>query len=173
MKRFGLDIFLWISAAAICLIWRVAANKENIWGYLLPLVALMGLWLLVAFVTRLYRSYKITPVWKALLSLAATTTLLLLANYFLFPLIFNSFSTTPGVWVVAVVAVCDLIVILTEHYWKYATNMTVPAMQIEQRAGARVTRPDEERSDISKKTIHQSVLSITTEEDYQRLVVKA
>ncbi|MGN1247247.1 MAG: hypothetical protein ACI4UO_01530, partial [Paludibacteraceae bacterium] len=63
MKRFGLDIFLWISAATICLIWRVAANKETVWGYLLPLVVLMGLWLLVAIATRLYRSYKITAVW--------------------------------------------------------------------------------------------------------------
>ena len=105
----------------------MAANKDNIWGYLLPLVVLMGLWLLVAFTTRLYRSYKITAVWQALLSLAGTTTLLLLANYFLFPLIFTPFSTTPGVWVVSVVAVCDLLVILTEHYWKYATNMTVPS----------------------------------------------
>ncbi|MGN0208957.1 MAG: hypothetical protein ACI397_05855, partial [Paludibacteraceae bacterium] len=173
MKRFGLDIFLWISAATICLIWRVAADKESIWGYIWNLLALMALWLMVAFGTRLYRSYKATPLWQALLSLSGTTALLLLANYYLFPLIFSPFSTTPGVWVISVVAVCDLLVILTEHYWKYATNMTVPAMQIEQRAGATVTRPDEERSEVSKETIHQSVLSITTEEDYQLLVEKA
>lgn len=173
VKRFGLDIFLWISAATICLIWRVAADKESIWGYIWNLLALMALWLMVAFGTRLYRSYKTTPLWQALLSLAGTTALLLLANYYLFPLIFSPFSTTPGVWVISVVAVCDLLVILTEHYWKYATNMTVPAMQIEQRAGATVTRPDEERSEVSKETIHQSVLSITTEEDYQLLVEKA
>ena len=56
MKRFGLDIFLWISAATICLIWRVAADKESIWGYIWNLLALMALWLLVAFATRPYRS---------------------------------------------------------------------------------------------------------------------
>lgn len=173
MKRFGLDIFLWISAATICLIWRVAADKESIWGYIWNLLVLMIYWLLMGGTTMLYRSYKTTHLWQALLSLASTTTILLLSNYFLFPLFIESFSTTPGTWVISVVAVCDLLVILIEHYWKYATNMTVPAMQIEQRAGATVTRPDEERSEVSKETIHQSVLSITTEEDYQLLVAKA
>ena len=173
MKRFGLDIFLWITAAAICLVWRVAADKETVWGYIWNLLILMICWLLMGGATMLYRSYKTTHLWQALLSLASTTTILLLSNYFLFPLFIESFSTTPGAWVISVVAVCDLLVILTEHYWKYATNMTVPAMQIEQRTNASVRRPDEPRSQESVDTIHRSVLSITTEEDYQMLVEKA
>ena len=132
----------------------------------------MVLWLGIGMLLRLYRPYKTTPLWQALLSLGGTVASMLIINLIVFPL-WMPLSVTPSVWVISVVAVCDLVIIITEHYWKYATNITVPAMQIEQRSGAQVTRPDEQRSQTSIDTIHQSVLSITTEEDYQLLVDKA
>lgn len=132
----------------------------------------MVLWLGIGMLLRLYRPYKTTPLWQALLSLGGTVASMLIISLIVFPL-WMPLSVTPSVWVISVVAVCDLVIIITEHYWKYATNITVPAMQIEQRSGAQVTRPDEQRSQTSINTIHQSVLSITTEEDYQLLVDKA
>ena len=135
-----------------------------IWEYILQFGILMVLWLGIGMLLRLYRSYKTTPLWQALLSLGGTVASMLIISLIVFPL-WMPLSVTPSVWVISVVAVCDLVVIITEHYWKYATNITVPAMQIEQRSGAQVTRPDEQRSQTSINTIHQSVLSITTEED--------
>ncbi len=143
-----------------------------IWEYILQFGILMVLWLGIGMLLRLYRSYKTTPLWQALLSLGGTVASMLIISMIVFPL-WMPLSVTPSVWVISVVAVCDLVIIITEHYWKYATNITVPAMQIEQRSGAQVTRPDEQRSQTSIDTIHQSVLSITTEEDYQLLVDKA
>lgn len=172
MKRFLSDIGLWIVAAAICLVWRLSAEKDVIWEYILQFGILMVLWLGIGMLLRLYRSYKTTPLWQALLSLGGTVASMLIISLIVFPL-WMPLSVTPSVWVISVVAVCDLVIIITEHYWKYATNITVPAMQIEQRSGAQVTRPDEQRSQTSIDTIHQSVLSITTEEDYQLLVDKA
>lgn len=143
-----------------------------IWEYILQFGILMVLWLGIGMLLRLYRPYKTTPLWQALLSLGGTVASMLIISLIVFPL-WMPLSVTPSVWVISVVAVCDLVIIITEHYWKYATNITVPAMQIEQRSGAQVTRPDEQRSQTSIDTIHQSVLSLTTEEDYQLLVDKA
>lgn len=172
MKRFFSDILLWIAAVAICLVWRLSAAKDVIWEYILQFGILMVLWLGIGMLLRLYRPYKTTPLWQALLSLGGTVASMLIISLIVFPL-WMPLSVTPSVWVISVVAVCDLVIIITEHYWKYATNITVPAMQIEQRSEAQVTRPDEQRSQTSIDTIHQSVLSITTEEDYQLLVDKA
>lgn len=77
------------------------------------------------------------------------------------------------VWVVSIGLLAELVLIVIRHYWRYATNMDVPAMQIEQRANATVTRPDEPRTAESLETIHQAVLSLTTEEDYQLLLERA
>ena len=143
-----------------------------IWEYILQFGILMVLWLGIGMLLRLYRPYKTTPLWQALLSLGGTVASMLIISLIVFPL-WMPLSVTPSVWVISVVAVCNLVIIITEHYWKYATNITVPAMQIEQRSEAQVMRPDEQRSQTSIDTIHQSVLSITTEEDYQLLVDKA
>lgn len=77
------------------------------------------------------------------------------------------------VWVVAIGLAAELVLIVLRHYWRYATNMDVPAMQIEQRENAVVKQPDEVRTAESLETIHQAVLSLTTEEDYQLLLEKA
>lgn len=77
------------------------------------------------------------------------------------------------VWVVAIGLAAELVLIVLRHYWRYATNMDVPAMQIEQRENAVVKQPDELRTAESLETIHQAVLSLTTEEDYQLLLEKA
>lgn len=75
-------------------------------------------------------------------------------------------------WVVGIGLLAEFIAIVCRHYWRYATNMDVPAMKIEERQNAVCTRPNEKRSAESIETIHQAVLSLTTEEDYQMLLEK-
>jgi lipopolysaccharide/colanic/teichoic acid biosynthesis glycosyltransferase len=71
------------------------------------------------------------------------------------------------------VGACEIIVVLIAHYWKYATNLTVPVMEIEQRENAQPVYQDQPRSEQSIQSVKQSVLSVTTEEDYQMLRDKA
>lgn len=76
-------------------------------------------------------------------------------------------------WVAGVGLVVEFVAIVCRHYWRYATNMDVPAMTIEERTNASCTRADEMRTSEALHTIHQAVLSLTTEEDYQLLLEKA
>lgn len=172
-KRIYLDIVVWIISAVICVLWRLASDKSFIWGYLALFGVMMVVWLLVGWALRLYRSYKITWYWQAVLSLLGTTGVMMLLVYLVLPRLPYTFSTTVAAWMVGIVAVIDFVVILVEHYWKYAQNITVPAMEIAQRADAELRRKPEQRSEASIETIHQSILSLTTEEDYAMLREKA
>lgn len=172
-KRILVDVIIWIISALICILWRLVAYKSQIWGYLGLFTVMMVVWIVVGWVCQLYRSYKTTWYWQSVLSLAGTTCIVLLLLHFVLPVLPFHFSVTVAMWLVGIVCVIDFFVVLTEHYWKYAQNMTVPIMEIEPRTNAEVSRPDEPRSAQSVNTIHQSILSITTEEDYQMLFEKA
>ena len=172
-KQISIDIVIWIISIVICLIWRLAADKAEIWSYLGLFAVMMLVWIAIGAVFQLYRSYKKAWYWQSLLSLALTATAMLLLCRYALPELERQFSTTVAMWMVGIVTFIDFFAILAEHYWKYAQNMTVPAMKIEQREYATVVRPDERRRETTVETIHQSVLSITTEEDYQMLLEKA
>lgn len=172
-KRISVDILLWVVSAIICILWRVLANKEQVMPYVLLFAIMMVIWVLVGIVVRKYRSYKITWAWQEYLSMVVVAGVELALIYGVLPRLDLGLSTTVAAWMVGIVAAMDSLVILVLHYWKYATNMNVPVMEPEQRENAVVGRKDEERSQASKDTIHQMVLDITTEEDYQMLREKA
>ncbi len=172
-KQVGIDIVIWVISAIICILWRLAADKAEIWSYLGLFAVMMFVWIAVGWVLQLYRSYKEAWFWQSVLSLLATATVMVLVVYFGMPYLDVQMSSMVAMWMVGIVAVIDFVVILGEHYWKYAQNMTVPAMQIEQREHSEVRHLDVPRSAESIETIHQSILSITTEEDYQMLLEKA
>lgn len=172
-KQISIDIVIWIISIVICLIWRLAADKAEIWSYLGLFAVMMLVWIAIGLVFRLYHSYKKAWYWQSLLSLALTATAMLLLCRYALPELERQFSTTVAMWMLGIVTFIDFFAILAEHYWKYAQNMTVPAMKIEQREHATVVRPDERRRETTVETIHQSVLSITTEEDYHMLLEKA
>ncbi len=172
-KQITIDIVIWIISIVICLIWRLAADKAEIWSYLGLFAVMIGAWIVVGMIFQLYRSYKKTWYWQSVLSLMLTASAMLLLCKYVVPELDRQFSATVAMWMIGIVTAIDFFVILAEHYWKYAQNMTVPAMQIEQREHAEVIRPDERRSKATVETIHQSVLSLTTEEDYQMLLQKA
>ena len=172
-KRIVIDFIIWAVAAVLCMLWRWVADKSELAAYWAMFGALAVLWVLVGLAVQLYRSYKETWLWQSMLSLVVTSAILIGACHWGLPLLKWSLSPRVATWAILIVGAIDTVVIFLEHYWKYATNMTVPAMQIEQRTDAKVTRHDEPRSELSMRSIRQSVLSVTTEEDYRMLLDKA
>ena len=172
-KRIIGDIVIWTLAGIVCFVWRMAADKSQVAIYVAMIAALAVAWIIVGFAVQLYRSYKKVRFWRVYLSLLADAGILIAACYWLMPMLPWQLSSQVAIWAILIVGAVDTLVLIGEHYWKYATNMTVPAMQIEQRKNAECTRKDEPRSTASVRSIRQSVLSVTTEEDYRMLLEKA
>ena len=59
-KQISIDIVIWIISIVICLIWRLAADKAEIWSYLGLFAVMMLVWIAIGAVFQLYRSYKKT-----------------------------------------------------------------------------------------------------------------
>ncbi len=172
-KRVTIDILVWVIAALLCMLWRWVANKSEMVHYWALFGVLAAAWIVVGFAVQLYRSYKEAWFWQSMLSLIADAGILIGLCYWLLPMLPYNLSPKVALWTIMIVGALETFVTLMEHYWKYATNMTVPVMQIEQRENAQVTRPDSPRSTNSMRSIRQSVLSVTTEEDYRMLLDKA
>lgn len=172
-NRIIVDLLVWLIAAALCMLWRWVADKSEIVHYWALFGVLAALWVVIGFVVQLYRSYKETWLWQSVLSLIADAGVLIGLCWWILPKIPYQLSPRVAMWTILIVAVLELVVVIMEHYWKYATNMNVPVMQIEQRDHATVQRPDEKRSKSSIEAVHQSVLSVTTEIDYYMLRKKA
>ena len=172
-RRISLDFLVWVIAAALCMLWRWVADKSEIVHYWALFGILAVLWVVLGFAVQLYRSYKETWLWQSVMSLVADAGILIGLCWWVLPKTPYQLSPRVAMWTILIVLVFELVIVITEHYWKYATNMLVPAMQIEQRKNAQVQRQDEKRSKSSIEAIHQSVLSVTTEADYYLLRKKA
>ena len=172
-KRVSVDLLVWLLAAIACMIWRLVTDKSSVGAYWALFGVLALAWVLVGIVVQLYRPYRSTWFWQSLLSLILDAAILIGACFWILPKLPYGLSPNVAMWTILIVGAFETFVVLMEHYWKYATNMTVPAMQIEQRDNARAGRPDEPRSELSMRSIRQSVLSVTTEEDYRMLLEKA
>lgn len=171
--RIAIDVIIWLAATLLCLLWRWAADKSEIDAYWYLFGGLTVLWVLFGWIFQLYRSYKETWLWQAVLSVLADTGLLIGLCYWGLPYLSDDLSFRVASWAIMLVGACELIVVLVAHYWKYATNLTVPVMEIEQRENAQPVYQDQPRSEQSIQSVKQSVLSVTTEEDYQMLRDKA
>lgn len=173
-KRILSDTILWVISAIICILWRLIADKSEIVSYIVLFAAMMVAWIILGLIFfKYWRSYKEAWYWQEVLSTIVTGGALMLICHYVLPLLPHSFSETVALWMVGIVMMLDGIVVLIKHYWKFALNMTVPAMKVEKRKDAKVTRENEKRSPESIESIHQAVLSLTTEEDYQLLLNKA
>ncbi len=172
-RRITIDLFIWIIAALLCVLWRWVADKSEIVHYWALFGVLAVLWVVIGFAVQLYRSYKETWLWQSVLSLIADAGVLIGLCWWVLPQLPYSLSPKVAMWTILMVGAMETVVVILEHYWKYATNMNVPVMQIEQREHAQVTRPDEKRIKSSIEAVHQSVLSVTTEIDYFMLRKKA
>ena len=172
-RRVFVDLLAWLIAVILCMLWRWVADKSAIGVYWAMFGVLFVLWVLIGMVVQVYRSYKDTWFWQAVLSLVADAGILIGLCWLVLPHLPWGLSPKVAMWTILLVGAIETVVVLLEHYWKYATNMTVPVMQIEQRENARVERENETRSANSMLSIKQSVLSVTTEEDYRMLLDKA
>ena len=172
-KRIVADLLVWVIAVALCMLWRWVANKSEIVHYWALFGVLAVLWIIVGFAVQLYRSYKEAWFWQSMVSLVADAGILIGLCWWILPQMHYNLSPKVAMWTILLVGALETVVVLMEHYWKYATNMTVPVMQIEQRENAHVSLKDEKRGAQSMEPVHQSVLSVTTEEDYQMLLEKA
>ena len=172
-KRVAADLLIWVVMALLCMLWRWIDDKSSIAAYWSMYGVLAVLWVLIGFAVQLYRSYKDAWLWQAMVSLVADAAILIGLIWWLLPQLPYQLSPKVATWSVLIVGAIETVLVFAAHYWKYATNMTVPAMQIEQRKNAYVTRPDEKRRQESIKSIHQSVLSVTTEADYYMLRKRA
>ena len=172
-RRIIVDLLVWVVAALLCMLWRWVADKSEIASYWALFGVLAALWVLVGFMVQLYRSYKDTWFWQSMVSLMADAAILIGLCIWVLPRLPYNLSPRVAMWTILIVGAIETVVVLIEHYWKYATNMTVPVMTIEQRKNAHVTREDAKRSKASIESIHQSVLSVTTEADYYMLRKKA
>lgn len=172
-RRILVDLLVWVLAALGCLLWRWVSDKSEIVNYWSLFGILAVLWVCLGFSVQLYRSYKVVWLWQSLLSVVADAGLLIAACWWLLPQLPYNLSPRVAMWTILLVAAMETIVIILEHYWKYATNMTVPVMKIEQRRHAQVTREEHKRRKESIASIHQSVLSVTTEADYYMLRKRA
>jgi len=174
-KNIVKDCILWSIASLICILWRMLTDKGVVGAYLLLFLGMMGLWILLSWAIGRYRlSYQKLWWWQdVLLMWTVGALVMVITDFFVLPYLPYAFSSTVATTTTAIVTFLDFFVILFKHYWKFALNMTVPPMEIEQRANANVRYQDEQRSPESIETVHQSVLSLTTEEDYQLLLDKA
>jgi len=175
-SRILTDINIWVLSGLLCILWRVAADKSAILVYVWLFVAMMLVWLLLGLLTGKYhRSYKHIWLWQEMVGMLIPAAIEFVLVFWLERDVLALFNLSPVVagWMIGIVAVINAIVIVAKHYWKYAQNMDVPAMEIEKRSKAKVLRRDEPRSEESIAAIHQSVLSITTEDDYRMLLEKA
>ena len=167
------DIFVWVLAAASCMIWRWVANKSEMNAYWVLFCVLMAVWMLLGWIVQMYRPYKEIRFWRAWLAIVLDAGILIGLCWWLLPQTPYNLSPKVAMWTIMIVGGMETFIALMEHYWKYATNMTVPVMEIEHRPDAFTARPDSPRSVKSMRSIRQSVLSVTTEEDYRMLLEKA
>lgn len=172
-RRIFLDLIVWVIAVLLCMLWRWVSNKSEMVSYWSLFGVLTILWVIIGFAVQLYRSYKEEWFWQAWLSVVADAGILIGLCWWLLPQLPYNLSPRVAMWTILLVGALETIVVLMEHYWKYATNMTVPAMQIEHRKNAKVKHPDSPRSSASMRSVRQSVLSVTTEQDYRMLLDKA
>lgn len=173
LKKILKDLILWILASVVCILWRVIASKSGINAYWALFGSMMGIWMALSFAFGKYRSYKVAWYWQEMLALVLITAIEICLSYVVLPKLNYGLSPAVASWTVGLVAIVDAFLILLAHYWKYATNLTIPPMEIVPRDKADVTRANELRSEASLETVHQAVLSLTTEEDYQLLLAKA
>lgn len=172
-RRIVIDLVNWVLAALLCMLWRWVSDKSEIVSYWALFGVLTVLWIGIGWLVQMYRSYKVTWFWQAMLSMLADGAILIGLSWWILPQLPYNLSPKVAMWTIFIVVILESMLILAEHYWKYATNMTIPVMQPEQRKNAVCGRPDSPRSQAMMRAVRQSVLSVTTEDDYRMLLDKA
>lgn len=170
LRRIVTDSIVWTLSAVLCILWRVVADKSEVWSYVLLFAGMMVVWIVLSVLSGKYnRSYRELWLWQEVLALLSSALVMLGLVYLVLPRLPWQFSPVVAMWMVGIVAVAELVVLLLLHYYKYAMSMDVPPIEIQQRENARLRFADSRREQESVELVHQSVLALTTEEDYRML----
>lgn len=173
-KRILSDIIIWIGASIIIILWRLVADKSVIADYVALFAIMMAAWIVIGLIFQKYtKSYKEYWFWQEVALTILTGAAVMGLCAWQIPQVPYDLSLTVALWTVGIVMMIDAVLILMKHYWKFALNMTVPVMKIKQRKNAKYKGSLDKRSKEDIEAIHQAVLSITNEDDYQMLVEKA
>lgn len=173
-KRILSDIIIWIGASIIIILWRLVADKSVIADYIALFAIMMAAWIVIGLIFQKYtKSYKEYWFWQEVALTVLTGAAVMGLCAWQIPQVPYDLSLTVALWTVGIVMMIDAVLILLKHYWKFALNMTVPVMKIKQRKNAKYKGSLDKRSKEDIEAIHQAVLSITNEDDYQMLVEKA
>ena len=173
-KRILSDIIIWIGASIIIILWRLVADKSVIADYVALFAIMMAAWIVIGLIFQKYtKSYKEYWFWQEVALTVLTGAAVMGLCAWQIPQVPYDLSLTVALWTVGIVMMIDAVLILLKHYWKFALNMTVPVMKIKQRKNAKYKGSLDKRSKEDIEAIHQAVLSITNEDDYQMLVEKA
>ena len=173
-KRILSDIIIWIGASIIIILWRLVADKSVIADYVALFAIMMAAWIVIGLIFQKYtKSYKEYWFWQEVALTILTGAAVMGLCAWQIPQVPYDLSLTVALWTVGIVMMIDAVLILLKHYWKFALNMTVPVMKIKQRKNAKYKGSLDKRSKEDIEAIHQAVLSITNEDDYQMLVEKA
>ena len=173
-KRILSDIIIWIGASIIIILWRLVADKSVIADYVALFAIMMAVWIVIGLIFQKYtKSYKEYWFWQEVALTVLTGAAVMGLCAWQIPQVPYDLSLTVALWTVGIVMMIDAVLILLKHYWKFALNMTVPVMKIKQRKNAKYKGSLDKRSKEDIEAIHQAVLSITNEDDYQMLVEKA
>ena len=173
-KRILSDIIIWIGASIIIILWRLVADKSVIADYIALFAIMMAAWIVIGLIFQKYtKSYKEYWFWQEVALTILTGAAVMGLCAWQIPQVPYDLSLTVALWTVGIVMMIDAVLILLKHYWKFALNMTVPVMKIKQRKNAKYKGSLDKRSKEDIEAIHQAVLSITNEDDYQMLVEKA
>ncbi|MBP5641857.1 MAG: sugar transferase [Paludibacteraceae bacterium] len=174
LRRILADILVWIVSATLYILFRLVADKQEVAIYVTIFAVMMAAWIVLGIITlKYYKSYKEKWYWQEMLSMLLTGGLLMLLTYYILPLTDYHYSMTVAQSMIGTVMIVDAFVILGKHYWKFALNMDVPVMKIKHRKNATAKCKSMKRTRDAMEAIHNSVLSITTEEDYQMLLREA
>ena len=92
------DLIIWVIAALLCMVWRWVADKSEIMSYWLLFGVLYVLWVLIGLVVQVYRSYKITWFWQAIVSLVLDAAILIGLCWWLLPKLPYNLSPKVAEW---------------------------------------------------------------------------
>ena len=107
-----IDLLVWLVAALLCMLWRWAAEKSSMTAYWALFGVLAVAWVLVGWAVQVYRSYKITWFWQAMLSLIADAGILIGLCWWILPQLPWQLSPRVAQWTILVVGAIETVVVL-------------------------------------------------------------
>jgi lipopolysaccharide/colanic/teichoic acid biosynthesis glycosyltransferase len=157
------DALSWIMASAIMLLWRVVADKETYWAYVLFLLTLFCVWTTVSYLVRKYYPVKIGnhPVmfYRTVLTIGIVVIFAYFGQKF-----FIGLSPYVIFWTFALAIIISLLLLLINYLAQYAIYLDDSLPTFVERLPAHVDQPPYRLDSESIASIRASVKDFAGEE---------